>query len=46
MVRVSTGQTALEVRDAILTAVAVYTRGEPQSDDMTLVVLRHRNEGG
>jgi len=45
MVRGSTGKTALAVRDAILAAVAVYTRGEPQSDDMTLVVLRHRGEG-
>jgi serine phosphatase RsbU (regulator of sigma subunit) len=45
MVRGCAGKTALEVRDAILAAVATFTRGEPQSDDMTLVVLRHRGEG-
>lgn len=44
VVRVNIGRSALEVRDRILEAVAAHTRGAPQSDDMTLVVLRHRVE--
>ena len=29
-----------ELRDKIISAVKEYTQGEPQSDDMTLMVLR------
>jgi sigma-B regulation protein RsbU (phosphoserine phosphatase) len=31
---------AAEIRDAILSAVSAHTRGIPQSDDITLVVLK------
>jgi sigma-B regulation protein RsbU (phosphoserine phosphatase) len=45
VVRENRGRTALDGRDRILEAVAAHTRGAPQSDDMTLLVLRHRAEG-
>ncbi len=34
------GQTAVEVRDRLLTAIARYAGGQPPTDDRTLVVLR------
>ena len=40
VVRQHAGGTAREIRDAVLEAVAEHTAGTPQSDDITLVVIK------
>ncbi|MFC1544475.1 PP2C family protein-serine/threonine phosphatase, partial [Gemmatimonadota bacterium] len=40
VVRQHAGGTAREIRDAVLGAVAEHTAGTPQSDDITLVVIK------
>ena len=42
VLRAPRGGSAMEVREALLRAVSDFTAGEPQSDDITLVVIRRR----
>jgi serine phosphatase RsbU (regulator of sigma subunit) len=42
VVRRHVGGTAAEIKEAVLTAVARHTAGTPQSDDITLVVLKRQ----
>jgi len=39
------GESCAELHDAIQNAVAAFTEGAPQSDDITLVVLEYAGEG-
>jgi len=42
VVRRHAGDTAAEIKEAVLTAVARHTAGTPQSDDITIVVLKRQ----
>jgi sigma-B regulation protein RsbU (phosphoserine phosphatase) len=43
IVKAHRASTAVEMHDAIQAAVATFTEGAPQSDDITLVVLEYRS---
>lgn len=40
VVRSNCHRSAREIRDAVMEAVAEHTAGTPQSDDITLVVIK------
>lgn len=43
-VRVNARRSAMEIRDAILSEVTAFTEGTPQSDDITLVIVKRLAE--